>query len=260
MGQMDIAETPPGGRLPRQKRSDLVVDEIKRWIAAEGKLPGDRLPQERELMRLFGVSKGTIRESLKSLEVQGLIQINTGPTGGPVLSDVSVDVTSELLGNYFFFQQLDVQQIYQVRRLLEPELAAAAVPHLSPAQVARLERSVAICLAEPHTEEDQRQQRIEELHFHDILAEACPNPMLGFLCRFINHLLANLVTYKKVYFHHQEEVRAKNIAYHERILDAVRRRDAALVRSLMDEHMGECERHVIDHEAIVESRFLKRSR
>ena len=70
--------------LPRQKRSDLMVEEIKRWIVAEGKKPGDRLPKERDLIAIFGVSKGTVRESLKSLEVQGLIRISNGPQRGSV--------------------------------------------------------------------------------------------------------------------------------------------------------------------------------
>ena len=54
------------------KRGDVMVEEIKAWIAERRIAPGDRLPKESELQSLFGVSKGTAREALKSLEVQGL--------------------------------------------------------------------------------------------------------------------------------------------------------------------------------------------
>ena len=77
---MDRATEVPAVResgFTRQKLPDLIVDEIKRWIVASGMRPSDRLPQERQLMKIFGVSKGTVRESLRSLEVQGMVRINS---------------------------------------------------------------------------------------------------------------------------------------------------------------------------------------
>jgi DNA-binding FadR family transcriptional regulator len=64
--------------LRTSKRGDLVVEEIKRWIAERRLEPGDKLLKEDELQALFGISKGTAREALKSLEVQGLITVTTG--------------------------------------------------------------------------------------------------------------------------------------------------------------------------------------
>src|SRR5215468_6178045 len=109
------------------KRGDAVVDEIKRWIGERRLAPGDKLPKENELQTLFGVSKGTAREALKSLEVQGLVKVSTGPAGGATIGEVPLERTLQLLQNYLFFRELSVTQIYAVRRLLEPELAAGAV-------------------------------------------------------------------------------------------------------------------------------------
>ena len=72
-------------RPKRQKLSDVIVEDVKRWIVAERKQPGDRLPNEKELIELFGYSKSTVREALKALEVRGLIAIRTGPGGGAYL-------------------------------------------------------------------------------------------------------------------------------------------------------------------------------
>src|SRR5450631_1665234 len=105
----------PGLRSP--KRGDLVVDEIKRWIAERRLAPGDKLPKEAELQQLFGVSKGTAREALKSLEVQGLVSVSTGPAGGATIGEVSFDRAFQLAQNYLFFRNLDVAQIYAVRRV-----------------------------------------------------------------------------------------------------------------------------------------------
>ena len=89
----------------RVKRSDQIVSAIKRWVAVNEKQPGDRLPNERDLMEQFDCSKGTVREALKSLEVQGLISVKTGPNGGAVLESVPYERASELLRNFLHFER-----------------------------------------------------------------------------------------------------------------------------------------------------------
>jgi GntR family transcriptional repressor for pyruvate dehydrogenase complex len=244
--------------LPRRKRSDMVVEEVKRWIVKEGWKPGDRLPQEKELMNAFGVSKGTIRESLKSLEVQGLIRINTGPAGGAVLSEVTFGTTAELLSNYFFFRRIDAEEIYRVRKLVEPEVAAAAVPHLTDDDIARLEESLLICETAAETAEERKRQRFEELAFHNILADACPNELLRFIGRFINEFLMEIVVFRRLFLAEDEHVRLENVGHHRRLLEAIYRRDVEGVRGAMSAHMHDCQRHVVDLEAVVTNNFLNR--
>ncbi len=69
----------------RIKRTDEIVNAIKETIMADNLIPGDRLPQEKELIERYSASKSTVREALKSLEVQGLIKTKTGPGGGRLL-------------------------------------------------------------------------------------------------------------------------------------------------------------------------------
>ena len=64
------------------KRGDVIADQIKQWIVKHNLRPGDRLPSEKVLTETFEVGKASVREALKSLEVQGLIRTSTGPTGG----------------------------------------------------------------------------------------------------------------------------------------------------------------------------------
>jgi GntR family transcriptional regulator, transcriptional repressor for pyruvate dehydrogenase complex len=238
------------------KRGDLVVEEIKRWIAERRLAPGDKLPKEEELQALFGVSKGTAREALKSLEVQGLVRISTGPAGGGTIGAVPLDRALQLLQNYLFFHELDVAQIYTVRRLLEPELAAGAVPHLTEEHFASLERSIATCAPHPSSLEQARAQRQEDLHFHDVLADANPNLLVRFMCQVINHLLRHSVAMGDPSHTAAHKLGATNVAAHRRLLLAARRRDADRVRRLMVEHVDEAERHVQKLAAAVRQRFV----
>lgn len=234
-------------RPKRQKLSDVIVEDVKRWIVAERKQPGDRLPNEKELIELFGYSKSTVREALKALEVRGLIAIRTGPGGGAYLQQVSVDHASEPLRNFLHFHHLDGHHIYQLRKVLEPELAVSVVGRLEPAQLARLEENIRLCTREPTNEDELRTQRVAELEFHSMLAESCPNPVLSFMCRFLNDLLRDLVVYKNALDHrHFGET---NVDFHTQLLAAYRKPDADEVRRLMTEHMVDAEVHMHEMEA-----------
>ncbi len=66
-----MTQAPVSTSPRRPKLAELISDDIKRWIAAESLGEGDRLPNEKALMELYGSAKGTVREALKILEVEG---------------------------------------------------------------------------------------------------------------------------------------------------------------------------------------------
>ncbi len=236
--RMYLAAHPP-------KRSDLVAEEIKRLMTSKNLLPGDRLPRETELQELFNVSKGTVREALKSLEVQGLIKVSTGPGGGGMAVEVPLDRAFQLLQNYLFFKEVSIDDIYRVRCLLEPELAASAVPYLTEAQLDALERNIRVCDPNLESQIDQYTQRQEDLTFHDIVASASPNPFLRFVCEMINQMLRQLTVYdNKMQLGEQQKFGAANVDYHRKLLDAAKSRDIEAVRNLMSAHMQDAQKSV----------------
>ncbi|RDD60664.1 FadR/GntR family transcriptional regulator [Ferruginivarius sediminum] len=239
-----------------RKRSDIVVDEIKRWIMNDEIAPGRRLPQERDLMARFNVSKGTIREALKSLEVQGLVRIRTGPSGGASVTVVSYARAMELLSNYFYTQSITIADIYAVRKLVEPEVAEMVAGRLSDSQILALEHTIDICAGEPAGGADGRAQRIAELDFHDVLADACPNPLLSFFCRFANSLLKNLAVCEEIYDRPQNDLTREGHAYHAALLTALREGNGATARRLMRDHIAAAEQIMLDSEAKLERRFV----
>ncbi|MDR0201731.1 MAG: FadR family transcriptional regulator [Delftia acidovorans] len=238
------------------KRPDLVAQEIKRLITEKNLSPGDRLPRESELQAQFQVSKGTIREALKSLEVQGLITISTGPSGGGTVVEVPLDRTLQFMQNYLFFQEVTIDDIYTVRQMLEPELAAGAVPHLTEADFDALEHSIACC--DPtQSSEDLVSQRREDVNFHDILAAANPNPFLRFTCELINEMIRQLIVFanRTPQAEHRRFGEA-NAQFHRSIVQAARERDAARVRALMQEHMRDAASSVKRMKGRIQGRLI----
>ncbi len=179
-----MTQAPVSTSPRRPKLAELISDDIKRWIAAESLGEGDRLPNEKALMELYGSAKGTVREALKILEVEGLITLKTGPKGGAVINQPSMEPASRMLRNFLHFQQLDGKQVYQLRKLLEVELAASVVGKLTEQDFQQLEANMSACACCASHEEDHRHQRFLELEFHQLLARACPNPLLAFMCQF----------------------------------------------------------------------------
>jgi DNA-binding FadR family transcriptional regulator len=265
-GGVDFSALEPrAGRLTIQKRADLVTEDIKKLITDRRLNPGDRLPMEKDLQKLFAVSKSTIREALKSLEVQGLVTISTGPSGGATIMEVPLERTFQLMQNYLFFKDVGMEDIYAARRLLEPELAAGAVPYLGEAEFAALEHNIDCCRPRSLDGTVLVRQRMADLDFHDVFAAKNPNPFLRFTCELINAMLRRLIVFSTDT--PLEEHRAfgqANVTIHAAIAKAARARDVERVRDLMRAHMIEASEYVkrlngrLDGRLILDSETMPR--
>lgn len=249
--------TPASIDPPRRKRADEIVDAIKRMIVEHDLAPGDRLPQERELLAQFSASKGTVREALKALEVQGLISVRTGPGGGAFIERMSEGRAMSLLSNFLFAKSLSIANIYEMRKVLEPQLAASATPHIDEAGLQRLEAIIKIYDHEPADMTERWNQRMAELDFHGVVAEYSDNPILAFTCRFLQRLLKELTIAQDIYVQPERVLRASGIQHQRDLIRAMRARNAAAAATILADHMSEAEQHMLGLEARLEDRFLE---
>ncbi len=224
------------GRVKRIKLSDQIAEELRRRIAREKMMPGDRLPHERALTEEYGCAKSTMREALKALEVEGLLTMQSGPNGGPEVRTVSIDSVMQQLRQYLHFQKLDFKHVYELRRSLEVTLAANVVGKLGPEHFHKMEENIRIC-EEANSRGDRAVGRAVETEFHDILCEACDNVLLVFMCRFLNSLLRDLVSYRSHSLQENEAFGEHNVGSHKALLAAYRTQDSDAVVRIMQEHM-----------------------
>ncbi len=254
----DITTQDPLSTSPlRRRRKESISEQIKDMIYERGLRPGDRLPAERELMQLFRASKGSVREALSALRSQGLIRTRTGPGGGVFLSEIDPQRAMALMSNYFLFRTPTITDIYEVRCELEPELAATLAGRLSEADFARLERTMRLYDAPPATAEEEYAQRLAELDFHSVLADLCPNPVLGLFCRFLQTLLRETVVCRRIYDTPHPVLRDTAIHYQIRLLRALRAGDSAAAREIMAGHMAAAQEYMVRMEASIAGRFLR---
>jgi DNA-binding FadR family transcriptional regulator len=233
-----------------------VAEAIKDWVVERGLQAGDRLPSEPEMIERFGMAKGTIREAMRILEAQGLIKTRTGPGGGSFVHEVSKERARALLGNYFYFKNLTVADIYQLRLVLEPELVASLAGKISDEALARLEANVATYAEPSRSLEEERDHHVWSLRFHAILAEECDNALLGFIVDFMVTILADLTVYRRLYAPRNLELWEKGIDYQTRLIEALRAGDGGAARAIMKAHMQTAQKLMEAREAEMIKRFM----
>ena len=244
----------------RLSRPAQVAEAIKDWVVEQNLRAGDRLPGEADLMARFAMAKGTIREAMRILEAQGLIKTRTGPGGGSFVHEVSRQRAKALLGNYFYFQNLTIDDIYKLRLALEPELASELAGNLSEEVLARLDANIAEYDAPSTSLDEERMQHVNSLKFHAILAEQSDNPLLGFVIDFMVNMLSDLTEYRQLYAPPNEELWAKGTDYQVRLVQALREGDKGAARAIMKAHMQTAWALMRGQEAEMMKRFIPEHR
>lgn len=249
-------KTTDAPRAQKRSRPVQVADQIKRWVVERDLRKGDKLPNEAEMIAQFAVSKGTVREAMRILEAQGLIVTKTGPGGGSSVGEVSKDRAMSLLGNYFYFKDLSLSDIYQIRKMLEPELVATIAGKLDAQTLADL-REMAHCHPEPaRTPEEEKQQHITSLAFHARIADAAENELLGFVISFMARILTDLTVYRRLYAAPNKELWERGRRHQIDLVDALERGDGPRARKIMLSHMEGAERMMTAQEMRITREFM----
>jgi GntR family transcriptional repressor for pyruvate dehydrogenase complex len=192
---------------------------------------GDRLPSERELGDLLGVSRTVIREALRSLTAKGLLEVRTG--SGTFVRKPSGRVISELLSIFMSHTEVgDVSHahVHEMRRVLEIEMAGLAAERRDEEDLVELRRFVEEVSRPGISREDYV---LADINFHKALARASKNPLFPIVLRSIEDLL---ITVRKMASHRPEALSAA-IAYHTRILAEVEKGSVSGARKAMENHL-----------------------
>lgn len=125
-------------RAQQQKSYRKVIDYVKKQIL-EGNLQlGGKLPAERDLSNLLGVSRNSVREAIRTLDVMGVISSQQG--AGNYLTGNFQNNLVESMSMMFYLNQIDYQQISQLRRALEMQALILAIDNITDPEIAQLER------------------------------------------------------------------------------------------------------------------------
>jgi GntR family transcriptional regulator, transcriptional repressor for pyruvate dehydrogenase complex len=222
--------------IRRNKVYEEVARQIERLILKKLR-PGDKLPSERELAELLGVSRSSIRDAIRSLELVGLVEPRQG--AGTVVREVSAASFINPLANVLVHKRQLVSELLDFRKMLEPPLAARAATHASAEEVAEMEE-----ILNRQGEKLRRGEAAveEDSEFHYSVAMASENSVVLKMLDVLMDLLRDSRE-RSLQVEGRPE---KSLAGHQRILAAIKRRDATAAEAAMRRHIIEVEEIVLN--------------
>lgn len=220
--------------ISRDKVYQEVARQLERSIAGNLK-PGDLLPSERELCRMLDVSRSSVRDAIRTLELMGLLEPRQGI--GTVVCSPSATPANRL-ASPLLEKRKRIADLLDVRRMIEPSLARRAAVHASAAAIANMEdilvrQQAKVLEGELGIEEDSE--------FHYAIALASDNSVI----LKIVDVLMDLLRQTRESSLQVEGRQQKSLAGHHRILSALKRGDAAGAETAMRRHLQDIETVVL---------------
>jgi GntR family transcriptional repressor for pyruvate dehydrogenase complex len=200
----------------RSRIYENIVEQIQALISEGTLQPGDQLPPERVLAERFKVSRSSVREALRALEMSGFIEGRQG--GGTFVRAPSADDLVQPLAAALLAGKRELADVLEVREMIEPALAGKAAQRARPEQIAELE-----AILELQSQKVQRGESYpeEDAAFHYAIAVAADNPLV---LRLLNVVMDLLHEVRAAYLQGGGRP-AHSLRGHRQILEAIKRRD-----------------------------------
>ena len=159
---------------------ELVLDQVRRAIQLGRFGPGDRLPPERELAQQLGVSRTTVREAMRVLQGEGLVEIRRGRTGGAIV--IAQDISRPEVKRQLRWRLAELEAVVEFRLVVEPAAARLAAERRTAGDLGALRRLVESMneqVSEPGGPSTPSRFFRLDSEFHDRIAETAGNDMLS---------------------------------------------------------------------------------
>lgn len=168
------------------KASEEVAAAIVQHIVAKGLTVGDLLPSESEMLAAYDLSRESLREGLRILEVQGLIVIKRGPFGGPVVAPLNAAYLARTAALYFNLAGASYDEVFETWQEIEPPLAERLA--------ATCDRKTRREAFGPFCEGPGPRDSFDQLNgFHALIANLSGNRVLTLLTQAVSHIVVDHV-------------------------------------------------------------------
>ncbi|NNC12935.1 FadR family transcriptional regulator [Planctomonas sp. JC2975] len=210
--------------------TDEAILKIKEMITSGRLAPGDRLPPEKELSESLGLSRSSLREAVKALEVIRVLDVRRGD--GTYVTSLEPRLLLEALSFVIdLHDDRSVLEIFGVRRILEPAATKLAATRIADEQL----DAVAGLIDNADSEAGIEALVQHDLEFHRAIVESCGN---DYLAQLIESISSNTVRARIWRGLTQQDATDRTIAEHRAILAALRERDAELASALALAHIA----------------------
>ena len=220
---------------------ERIVENLINLIKTRRLQVGDKLPSERQLCEMIGVSRPILREALKALQVMNIIDIRQG--AGAYVKSLEPEDVVEHLDIVFHLDSSLYHDLYEARRMLEAAIAGMAAKNIGDKEISAIEeniRQAAACI-------DDEQIFLErDLELHEMIMKAAGNRVIPVFMQSINRL--SLLLRKKS--NAQPYIRQNTMQDHELIINALKSRNPVEAAWAMEQHIANVEKAFLDSEDV----------
>ena len=216
--------------IKKTRIAEEVADRIRMLILNGTFPPGNPLPSERLMTKRLGVSRGSLRDGLRMLEMIGLLETRHGQ--GTFPHELTVDRLVAPLASVMTYRHDLQEELMDVRRMFEPAVARVAATRVTDEDLAALQY---ILDAQRRKLETGQSTIVEDTAFHAALAKCTRNRVAVSIMATLNDLL---VESRKLTLKQQGRP-AQSIQGHEAVVAALRRRDAEAAATAMSKHIDQ---------------------
>jgi GntR family transcriptional regulator, transcriptional repressor for pyruvate dehydrogenase complex len=223
--------------VERNSVADQVAKKILDLVRTGNLKPGDQLPPERDLAQMLQVSRPSLREAMRGLQILGVVRSRQG--GGAYISSLDA---ADLLGPLQFLITLNTQNVhalYESRVLIDGGIGRMAAVNISAADLERLRAIVGV---QKGLVSDPLGFRVSDLEFHRTIMEASRNP---FLVRVSHSLYVLGMEYRRM-ASEKPGVLTQSLRDHEAIVAALSARDPDAAETAMVQHMRNVHSSTLD--------------
>lgn len=220
------------------RKSSLLAESIAGGILSSGLKPGDRLPVEAEMISRYGIGRASLREALRILEAQGVVEIRVGAGGGAFVAQPQPQGFARQMSLLFRMSDVGLREVLEARLIIEPELAAQAAAHRGPDHLGALRRNNEQLEASRRGSDEWRRLNRE---FHTLLSESSRNRPLAMLWMGLSMIADGHDAGVRYPPHSMDEA----LAAHRKILKAVESGDVNAAHQAMTAHLQAAVDHIV---------------
>ena len=216
----------------QQSVAEVISARIIELLRRRELNPGDKLPPERELAEMLGVSRPSLREALRALSIMKVIEVRQGD--GTYVSELKPEELVEYLEFVFTLDDSTMLQLFEARKVVEIGNVALAAQRITEEEISALEA----CLARSEqTIHEPDAFLLADLELHEIITKAARNPLLERFMASIRTLGA-ASRQKTTYV---AGVTETTVTHHRQIIAALKARDPEAASAAMLRHLEHVE-------------------
>lgn len=216
----------------RKTLHEEISKQIISMIRNESWKPGEKIPGEIELSHNFEVSRNSVRESIKALELVGVLSSRSGR--GTFVSETAFSHIATLQLGSEIDSESKLREIMEARAALEPGLVALAVRKATEEDILLLEQLLKDCI---NSVEEKNYDFSKGFEFHRTIFRIANNL---FLNSILDNISQNLIAVRKIIFfkHVNNKIMMEELMEHQKILDLIKERDEEKAMISMRNHIN----------------------